>query len=280
MATPVGQSGGGKAIEPLYDTKTGYEMCTEIARRLGIEEEFTQGRTQEEWRDWLFEETKKDHPEFPSPKEMEEMGVYRQHNPNGTTIGMKEFREDPEANPLGTPSGKIEIYSQRLADMAQTWVFEGMYENDKLTALPEHIDTWEGALEARTNKDFPLQCIAHHYKGRTHSSYANLSKNLEAHPQMVWINPQDANSRNIKNGDIVNVSSPRGTLRTEARVTPRIAPGVVSVPQGAWYQPDEEGIDLGGNVNTIMKYHPSPLAKGNPGHTSLVQVALHERYKA
>lgn len=271
---------GGKAIEPLYDTKTGYEMCTEIARRLGIEEEFTQGRTQEEWRDWLFEETKKDHPEFPSPEEMEEMGVYRQHNPNGTTIGMKEFREDPEANPLDTPSGKIEIYSQRLADMAQTWVFEGMYENDKLTALPEHIDTWEGALEARTNKDFPLQCIAHHYKGRTHSSYANLSKNLEAHPQMVWINPQDANSRNIKNGDIVNVSSPRGTLRTEARVTPRIAPGVVSVPQGAWYQPDEEGIDLGGNVNTIMKYHPSPLAKGNPGHTSLVQVALHEHYKA
>ena len=269
---------GAKAIEPLYDTKTGYDMCTEIARRLGIEEEFTQGRTQEEWRTWLFEETKAGFPDFPSEKELEEMGVFRFRNPNGHFIGMKDFREDPEANPLMTPSGKIEIYSAPLAEMAKTWVFEGITEGDKLTALPEHIDTWEGALEARTNKDYPLQCIAHHYKGRTHSSYANLAKNLEAHPQMVWINPDDAEERDIRNGDIVDVFSSRGRIRTEARVTPRIAPGVVSIPQGAWYTPDKDGVDVGGNVNTVMKYHPSPLAKGNPGHTSLVQVELYERY--
>ncbi|AZN30149.1 twin-arginine translocation signal domain-containing protein [Flaviflexus salsibiostraticola] len=268
---------GGKAIEPLYETKIGYEMCTEIAKRLGVEEEFTQGRTQEEWRTWLFEGTKADFPDFPSEEKMEQMGVYRHHNPAGTTIAMKDFREDPEANPLMTPSGKIEIYSAQLAEMAKTWVFEGVTEGDKLTALPEQIDTWEGALEARENTEYPLQCIAHHYKGRTHSSYANLAKNLEAHPQMVWINPKDAADRDIENGDIVDVFSPRGTLRTEARVTPRIAPGVVSVPQGAWYTPDKDGVDLGGNINTIMKYHPSPLAKGNPGHTSLVQIKRHSR---
>lgn len=264
---------GGKAIEPLYDTKTGYEMCTEIAKRLGIEEEFTQGRTQEEWRTWLFEETKAVVPEFPDEDELEAMGVFRMRNPNGHFIGMKDFREDPEANPLMTPSGKIEIYSQTLADMAKTWVFEGDREGDKLTALPEHVDTWEGALEARSS-EFPLQCIAHHYKGRTHSSYANLPKTLEAHPQMVWINTKDAASRGIKNGDIVDVFNNRGRIRTEARVTPRIAPGVVSVPQGAWYTPDDDGVDVGGNVNTIMKYHPSPLAKGNPGHNALVQIEL------
>lgn len=264
---------GGKAIEPLYDTKTGYEMCTEIAKRLGIEEEFTQGRTQEEWRTWLFEETKAVVPEFPDENELEAMGVFRMRNPNGHFIGMKDFREDPEANPLMTPSGKIEIYSQTLADMAKTWVFEGDREGDKLTALPEHVDTWEGALEARSS-EFPLQCIAHHYKGRTHSSYANLPKTLEAHPQMVWINTKDAASRGIKNGDIVDVFNNRGRIRTEARVTPRIAPGVVSVPQGAWYTPDDDGVDVGGNVNTIMKYHPSPLAKGNPGHNALVQIEL------
>ncbi|AZQ78211.1 twin-arginine translocation signal domain-containing protein [Flaviflexus ciconiae] len=262
---------GGKAIEPLYETKTGYEICTEIARRLGIEQEFTQGRTQEEWRSWIFEETRANVPDFPSEEELEEMGVWRKHNPDGLTIGMKAFRDDPEANPLTTPSGKIEIYSSTLAEMADTWIFEGVTEGDKLTALPEHIDTWEGALEARTS-EFPLQCLAHHYKGRTHSSYANLPKNLEAHPQMVWINEKDASDRGIKNGDTVDVYNNRGTIRTEARVTPRIAPGVVSVPQGAWYTPDEDGVDVGGNVNTIMKYHPSPLAKGNPGHTALVEV--------
>ncbi|WP_182353159.1 DMSO/selenate family reductase complex A subunit [Flaviflexus huanghaiensis] len=268
---------GGKVIEPLYDTKTGYEMCTEIAKRLGIEDEFTQGRSQEEWRTWLFDETRAAFPDFPTEEELEELGVYRHHNPDGTTVAMKEFREDPEENPLMTPSGKIEIYSAQLAELADTWVFEGVTEGDKLTALPEHIDTWEGALESRENKDYPLQCIAHHYKGRTHSSYANLAMNLEAHPQMVWINPKDAAERDIENGDTVDVFSPRGRLRTEARVTPRIAPGVVSVPQGAWYAPDKDGVDLGGNVNTVMKYHPSPLAKGNPGHTSLVQIELHSR---
>ena len=89
---------------------------------------------------------------------------------------------------------------------------------------------------------------------------------------MVWINPADAAARDIANGDTVHVFNDRGRLRTEARVTPRIVPGTVSVPQGAWYRPDADGVDEGANVNTIMKYHPSPLAKGNPGHTALVQI--------
>lgn len=262
---------GEKAIEPLYESRTGYDMCTQIARRLGIEEEFTQGRTQEEWRSWLFEETRKNVPEFPTEAELMETKVFRKRNPDGHVVGMKAFRDDPEANPLDTPSGKIEIFSQRLHEMSQEWVFEGDRAGDRLTAVPEHLDTWEGALEARTSR-YPLQCIAHHYKGRTHSSYANLPRNLELHPQMLWINPSDAEQRGVANGDTIFVFNDRGTVRTEARVTPRIAPGVVSLPQGAWYTPDKDGVDIGGNVNTLMKYHPSPLAKGNPGHTALVDV--------
>lgn len=262
---------GEKAIEPLFDTKTGYDMCTEIAKRLGIEDEFTQGRSQEEWRDWIFEQTREELPEFPTKKELQEMGVFRKKNPDGNFIALKDFRDDPEANPLETPSGKIEIYSHQLYEMSKEWVFEGDRAGDKLTALPEHEDTWEGALEARDSK-YPLQCIAHHYKGRTHSSYANVAWMNEAHPQMLWINPIDASTRDIENGDSIIVFNERGRVRTEARVTPRIAPGVVSLPQGAWYRPDADGLDTGGCVNTLMKYHPSPLAKGNPGHTALVDV--------
>ncbi|WP_172120797.1 DMSO/selenate family reductase complex A subunit [Actinomyces faecalis] len=263
---------GGKAIEPLYDSKTGYEMCTEIARRLGIEEEFTQGRTQEEWRSHLIAKTREKETSFPSESELEAMGVYRQRNPKGTTVAMKDFRDDPVAHPLKTPSGKIEIYSQRLEEMSHTWVFEGERAGDKLTALPEHLDTWEGALEARHNDAYPLQCIAHHFKGRTHSTYANLPRTQEAHPQILWINTLDAQARGIENGDTIDVFNDRGRVRTQARVTSRIAPGVVSLPQGAWYTPDKDGVDVGGCANTLMKYHPSPLAKGNPGHTALVQV--------
>lgn len=126
-------------------------------------------------------------------------------------------------------------------------------------------------LPARSRSS-PLGCISHHYKGRTHSSYAQLTWLKEAHPQMVWINPADAASRGIANNDEVFVRNSRGTVRTQARVTPRIAPGVVSLPQGAWYQPNADGVDEGGCANTLTKYHPSPLAKGNPSHTALVQI--------
>ncbi|MGC3954764.1 MAG: molybdopterin-dependent oxidoreductase [Propionicimonas sp.] len=262
---------GEKAIEPLFDAKTGYQMCTEIARRLGVEQEFTQGRSQEQWRTYLIDKTRELVPDLPTESELAEMGVFRKKNPAGNVIGMKDFRDDPVANPLMTPSGKIEIFSQLVYEKSKTWVFEGDRAGDRITPLPEHLDTWEGAAEARTS-EYPLQCIAHHFKGRTHSSYANLAWLNEAHPQVVWLNPMDARARGIRNDDEVLVFNARGTVRTIARVTPRIAPGVVSLPQGAWYRPDAEGVDVGGCVNTIMKYHPSPLAKGNPGHTALVEI--------
>ena len=262
---------GDKAIEPLYESKTGYEICHEIAKRLGVEEEFTQGRTQEEWRSWIIEETRKENPDFPTEDEWPEIGVFRQYT-GENRIAMKEFRDDPEANPLTTPSGKIELFSTILHEYSKTWIFEGGREGDRVTALPEYLEQWEGQAEARSNEEYPLQCIAHHYKGRTHSSYANLHKSQELHPQMLWINPIDADKRGIENGDTILVLNDRGTVQTEARVTPRIVPGTVSLPQGAWYKPNADGVDVGGNINTLMKYHPSPLAKGNPGHTALVDV--------
>jgi anaerobic dimethyl sulfoxide reductase subunit A len=88
----------------------------------------------------------------------------------------------------------------------------------------------------------------------------------------MWINPADAADRDVQNGDTVDVVNDRGRVRIVARVTPRIAPGVVSIPQGAWFAPDEDGVDLGGSVNTLTSLHPSPLAKGNAQHTNLVEV--------
>ncbi|MDY5135742.1 hypothetical protein SC660_09565, partial [Actinotignum timonense] len=63
----------------FFKQKTAYEMCTEIAKRLGIEEEFTQGRTQEDWRMWLWEESKKKEPTLPEPEEFRKVGMWRRH---------------------------------------------------------------------------------------------------------------------------------------------------------------------------------------------------------
>ncbi|MDO5048752.1 MAG: molybdopterin-dependent oxidoreductase [Actinomycetaceae bacterium] len=260
-----------KAIEPLYDCKSIYWVCTELARRFGVEQEFTEGRTQEEWCEYTIDASREDIPDLPSYTELREMGIWKKQG--DSVIPLADFREDPEANPLDTPSGKIEIYSQQLAEMAKTWEFPENLPGDKLTALPEHVDTWEGALEARSNAEYPLQCIGHHFKGRTHSSYGNVDwLRDDAHPQVAWINTLDAQERGIENDDLVLVYNGRGRIRIKARVTSRIAPGVVSVPQGSWFNPNKDGIDIGGSVNTLTSWHPSPLGKGNAQHTTLVQV--------
>lgn len=86
------------------------------------------------------------------------------------------------------------------------------------------------------------------------------------------MNPADAAARGLEHGDLVHVFNDRGRIELPAKVTMRIAPGVVSVPQGAWYTPQSSGVDTGGNVNTLTSWRPSPLAKGNPQHTNLVQI--------
>ncbi len=261
-----------KAIEPLFESRTAYEMCAGLAQRLGVEKEFTEGRDLEGWARWMQAENKKAYPHFPTFDELLEMGVYRYYHPDGLTVPLKEFRADPEANKLDTPSGKIEIFSSVLWDMKQTWTFNDPQPGDVITPLPEYTATWEGAEEAKTNEEYPLQVIGHHFKGRTHSTYGNVPWLQEAHPQKAWINPRDAQSRGIVDGEQMEVFNDRGRIRVEAFVTPRIMPGVVSVPQGAWYK-NVDGVDVGGAVNTLTSWHPSPQAKGNAQHTVLAQAA-------
>ena len=79
-------------------------------------------------------------------------------------MGFKNFREDPVNYPLNTPSGKIEIFSPRLWELARTWELP---EGDVITALPEYHPTW-GSPQVTKDAPYPLQCVGHHYKQRTH----------------------------------------------------------------------------------------------------------------
>lgn len=257
-----------KAIEPQFECRPIYEMCTEIAKRLGVEEEFTEGRTHDEWLEWVVEETRKNNPDFPDYETFREMGIYKVTNPGEPSVAYASFREDPEANPLSTPSGKIEIFSKDLYDISNTWEIP---EGDVITGIPVYAATWEG-YEDPLREKYPLQLIGHHYKARTHSSYHNVDWLRKAAPQEVWMNPLDAEERGLELGDMVLVYNDRGKLKLPVKVTPRIAPGVISVPQGAWYTPNKDGVDEGGCVNTLTALRPSPLAKANPQHTNLVQV--------
>lgn len=255
-----------KAIEPLFETKSLYEMMTEIAKRMGVEQAFTEGKTEDEWLRSIYTASQGVVPELPSFDAMREQGVFKKELPS--FIAYADFRADPVKNALPTPSGKIEIYSGRLAEMSKTWELP---EGDKITALPEYVATWEG-FEDPLREKFPLQCISHHYKARTHSSYGDALWPKTAHEQAVQMNTADAKARGIENGDLVYVFNDRGRIQLPARVSPRIALGVISVPQGAWHSADENGVDINGSANTLTSWHPSPIAKGDAMHTVLAQV--------
>ena len=125
-------------------------------------------------------------------------------------------------------------------------------------------------------EEYPLYCAGFHHKSRTHSSFGFIPEIEAVARQQVWINPVDAEARSVSDGDVVSVVSPAGEIRIEAKVTPRIIPGTVGIPQGAWHKADMDGdkVDEGGCVNTLTTYKPTPLAKGNgPAHSMIVQVA-------
>lgn len=260
-------------VEPFYESRPIYEICVDLAKRFGVENEFTAGRDREAWLQYLMDtQLRQNYPELPATlAELRKMGIVRHEKSRDLPVPMKDFRENPAKNPLDTPSGKIELYSEKLADLSKT-METGRYLGDVIPPTPQYVVTWDGYEDKQTGEKYPLQMIGYHYKGRTHSHYANVDWLLEVSPQMLWINPLDADERGIKHGDLLTVWNERGTVKIRAKVTPRIIPGVVAMPQGAWYKPDKQGVDEGGCINTLTVYRPTTLARSNPSHTNRVQV--------
>lgn len=260
------------ATAPKFERKPIYWMMSEVAKRLGgdVHQAFTEGRTQREWLQYLYAKMLAKDPALPAYEALREMGIYKRKDPAGHFVAYKKFREDPQANPLKTPSGKIEIYSSKLADIAASWELE---KDETISPLPVYASTFEG-WDSPQRSEFPLQLFGFHYKSRTHSTYGNIDVLQAAARQEVWINTLDAKRRGITNGDKVSVFNGRGEVRIEAKVTPRIMPGVAAMGQGAWHNADMGGdrIDHGACINTLTTHRPSPLAKGNPQHTNLVEI--------
>ncbi len=273
------------AVDPMWECKSMYDMCGLIAEKMGVYAEYSEGKDEAAWLNELYGKTlaiasnANAIPSLPSTyQEAQKIGVFRTFN------GTKRLALDSYINggkAVGTPSGKVEFYSLDFAQKAAEWEFDSTVKGDCITALPKYQPTWEGYDDAETAETYPLQLMGFHTKGRTHSSYHNVPWLREAVEDAVWMNPVDANARNLAQGDTVHVWSQRGTIEVPVRITPRIAPGVAALGQGAWYTPDPDGrfgpsghvIDIGGCINTLTRYQPSPAAKGNPQHTNRVQIA-------
>ncbi|MFX1479094.1 MAG: molybdopterin dinucleotide binding domain-containing protein, partial [Promethearchaeota archaeon] len=177
-------------------------------------------------------------------------------------VAFKDQIEDPENNPFPTLSGKIEIYCEHIDELK----IPDMPPVPKYLSHEEHYD-------APSAKKYPLQLLTPHNKRRTHSSLSMIPWLEEVEPHAVWINSIDAEERNINHGDLVDIFNDRGRVRIPANVTERVIPGVVVIYQGAWYNPDENGVDIGGCANTLTKDTRSP-GGAFPMNSALVEVEL------
>ena len=260
---------GGPAQTPPGECRSSYDVCADIADKFGKKDDFTEGRTQEEWIQYLYEQGAEADGNMPTWDEIKAQGVYKRAL--DPVIGFEAFRSDPDANPLATPSGKIEIYSESLQQLADTWE---LAEDEVINPIPVFTPGFQGY--GSVTDEYPLYCTGFHHKSRTHSSFGFIPELEQVARQQLWINPADAEPLGIASGDMCAVKSPAGEIRIEAKVTPRIIPGTVGIPQGAWHDADMDGdrVDNGACVNTLTTYKPTPLAKGNgPAHSMIVNVA-------
>lgn len=211
-------------------------------------------------------------------RDMKELGVYqvkRHQGDNYGYIAFEDFVSDPEKNPLDTPSGKLEIYCQSLADMynAMGW--------STIQPIPTYIPVvngYEATFSDWDNKakgEFSLQLINPHYLRRAHTVFDNIPWLREAWANPVFLSIQDAADAGVSDGDAVLVSTAQGSVIRVASVTPMVRPGVVALPHGAWVMVDEEsGVEQAGSDNFLTAC--AATGQGVSGYNS--QICKIEKY--
>jgi anaerobic dimethyl sulfoxide reductase subunit A len=238
-----------QAVAPAGEARTDYWVFAQLAQRLGFGEAYTGGRSEEQWMERFLAARHLD------VEGLEREGIMRQDGEPRVTLAA--FRADPLSHPLPTASGRIEISNPQAQEYG-------------LPAIPSFIEASGG------DGEHPLQLITPHYKFRSNSCLDAVPWLQRLEPHAVWINPLDAQARDIVDGDTVEVYNQRGTIRLPAKVTPRIMTGVVCVYQGAWYRPGPDGVDEGGCANVLTEHRESPTG-GCATHTTWVEVHVPTR---
>lgn len=249
-----------KIVKDYYESRSEYDWLSQVAERMGVGKEYTLGRTRNDWIRYLLEETKKTYPETPTYDDLQKDMFYgwKYSQPR---IAFKDQIEDPKNNPFETPSGKIELFSKRLYDM----------NSPEIPGIPKYVPAWEGPEDDLVVK-YPLQLIGYKVRNLANSTFYGTSWIREAKDQELWVNPVDADKRNIKQGDRIKVFNDRGATLVTVKVTSRIIPGVIALPSGTWYSPDEDGVDQNGCINVLTTFRKTALAHGNAHHTILVDL--------
>ena len=251
------------ACDRVGESYSDFEIACKIGERFGVRDQIDLGMTQDEWIKYGYEQSRLVE-EIDFDTLMDKQYYFPKLDPNWKQLppGMRQFYENPENYPLDTPTGKLEFWSEALAEhfpddkertpMAR-WIIGGPAEEGW---------THDESLWGERCKTYPLLITANPARFRVHVQGDDIAWFREIETvkvkgadgylyEPVWFAPEDAEARGIHNGDIVKVFNERGTVLFGARISERIMPGSVMVNKGSRVDPIAPHLDRGGAINLI-----------------------------
>lgn len=271
-----------QAAKPFQNARNDHDIFAGIASRLpkadgsdtSFEDAFRDGKNEDMWLRELYQESKNRGQakgySLPEYEEFMETGVFKLDHPVEPQVMLGDFKRDPILNPLTTPSGLIEIFSETIFGF-------GLEDNPGHPVWNEPIE-WLGA---ELSKKYPLHLISHQPARRLHSQldHSNYSKagKLKNREPCV-IHPDEAKKRQLKEGDLVRIYNDRGSCLSAIKLSLNVRRGVLMIATGAWYDPDysnDAACCKHGNPNVLTPdIATSQIAQGPSAMSCLVEVEL------
>ena len=252
-------------IPPVGLAKNDYDIFTALSKKLNCQEKFTENQSSEEWIEGIYDKFYKQARsqginvadlETLKEKNFERMSIDLGEEDH---VPFKAFRDDPLTNPLGTPSGKIEIYSEKIAK----------FNYPEIPGYPIFNKPF-------LNQKFPLRLLSPQPHDKLHSQLQVAAEDKTKHAILV-MNPQDAKERGISEGELIKIWNSRGSCLATLEIRETIIPGVISLATGSWFSPTKEGLDISGNPNVLTAdTGTSDLGQGSAAHNIEVEV---EKYQ-
>ena len=259
-----------QALPPQGQSRNDFDIYRELSAIAGHEQAFTENRDEAQWIRHIFDDMATqwvragfDVPEFDS---FWRKGYLELPQPVRDFVLFEDFRADPVAHALKTPSGKIELYSERIAGFG----YADCLPHPAWLAPVE----WLGAAVAKT---WPLHLVTSQPAGKLHSQMdaglVSVSAKIQSR-ERIQLNPLDAASRGIASFDLVRVFNDRGACMAAAVLSDDVMPGVAVMSTGAWFDPQGSSLERHGNPNVLtVDLGTSALTQAPSALSALVEVA-------